>query len=104
MAPAAEPVPATNFYLDLLTSLLVDCGLEQGRDAPLGGELTPIGLDIPGIQVLIITHVHLDHVGRIPGLLAAGFRGPMICSEPSACLLPLVLQNAYKLGIRADPV
>lgn len=90
-------------HLDPLTSLLVDCGLEQGRDAPLGGEPTPIGFDITGIQVLIITHVHLDHVGRIPALLAAGFRGPIICSEPSARLLPLLLEDAYKLGISADP-
>jgi metallo-beta-lactamase family protein len=46
--------------------------------------------------------VHIDHVGRIPWLLAAGFEGPIICSQPSAKLLPLVLEDAFKLGISRD--
>ncbi|MFF5867961.1 MBL fold metallo-hydrolase [Pseudomonas sp. NPDC012596] len=90
-------------HLDATTSLLIDCGLEQGADAAPGSEFAPIGFDIAGIKALIITHVHLDHVGRIPALLAAGYRGPILCSEPSAKLLPLVLEDAYKLGISADP-
>jgi len=91
-------------HLDATTSLLIDCGLEQGADAAPGSEFAPIGFDIAGIKALIITHVHLDHVGRIPALLAAGYRGPILCSEPSAKLLPLVLEDAYKLGISADPI
>ena len=91
-------------HLDASCSLLIDCGLEQGRDAAPGGEYAPIGFDVAGIQALLITHVHLDHVGRIPALLAAGYRGPILCSEPSAKLLPLVLEDAYKLGISSDPV
>ncbi|WP_449431653.1 MBL fold metallo-hydrolase RNA specificity domain-containing protein [Pseudomonas putida] len=90
-------------HLDPSTSLLIDCGLEQGLDARPGAESAPLGFDIQGIQALIITHVHLDHVGRIPALLAAGYRGPIICSEPSAKLLPLVLEDAYKLGISSKP-
>jgi len=42
--------------------------------------------------------VHIDHVGRIPYLLAAGFRGTIYCSYPSAELLPLVLEDALKIG------
>ncbi|MBO9552025.1 MBL fold metallo-hydrolase [Pseudomonas sp.] len=91
-------------HLSPSTSLLIDCGLEQGGEASAGVGLAPIGFDIAGIQALVITHVHMDHVGRIPALLAAGFRGPILCSGPSARLLPLVLEDAYKLGISADPV
>lgn len=91
-------------HLDPATSLLIDCGLEQGREASVGAEFAPIGFDIAGIQALVITHVHIDHVGRIPALLAAGFRGAILCTEPSAKLLPLVLEDAYKLGISTDPV
>jgi len=90
-------------HLGPSTSLLVDCGLEQGSDAPPGAESAPLGFDIQGIQALVITHVHLDHVGRIPALLAAGYRGPILCSEPSARLLPLVLEDAYKLSISSEP-
>ncbi|UXH41291.1 MBL fold metallo-hydrolase RNA specificity domain-containing protein [Pseudomonas promysalinigenes] len=91
-------------HLSPATSLLIDCGLEQGGEAAPGAEFAPIGFDIAGIEALILTHVHMDHVGRIPALLAAGFRGPIICSVPSAKLLPLVLEDAYKLGVSSDPV
>ncbi|QCI11292.1 MBL fold metallo-hydrolase [Pseudomonas putida] len=84
-------------HLDGATSLLIDCGLVQDDES---GEL---GFDIQGVRALIVTHVHLDHVGRIPALFAAGFRGPIYCSEPSAKLLPLVLEDAYKLGISRVP-
>jgi len=46
--------------------------------------------------------VHIDHVGRIPNLLAAGFEGPILCSEPSARLLPIVLEDAFRLTISRD--
>jgi metallo-beta-lactamase family protein len=82
---------------------LIDCGLEQGADAAPGAASAPLGFDVQGIQALVVTHVHLDHVGRIPALLAAGYRGPILCSEPSARLLPLVLEDAYKLGISSEP-
>ena len=90
-------------HLDSTTSLLVDCGLGQGADAPPGAGSLPPGFAVQCIQALVITHVHLDHVGRIPALLAAGYRGPILCSEPSAKLLPLVLEDAYKLTISSEP-
>lgn len=46
---------------------------------------------------MVVTHIHADHVGRIPQLLAAGFKGPIICSEPSAKLLLLVLEDTFWL-------
>lgn len=90
-------------HLDPSVSLLIDCGLEQGNEAPSDAETAALGFDIQGIQALVITHVHLDHVGRIPALLAAGYRGPILCSEPSARLLLLVLEDAYKLSISSKP-
>ncbi|MBM6551038.1 MBL fold metallo-hydrolase RNA specificity domain-containing protein [Marinomonas ostreistagni] len=83
-------------------SLLVDCGLFQGSEASERGasvEQLAIEFDISRVQALIVTHVHIDHVGRIPYLLAAGFSGPIICSKPSAELLPLVIEDALKVGV-----
>lgn len=91
-------------HLDPSTSLLVDCGLEQGAEAAPGAETASLGFDVQGIEALVVTHVHLDHVGRIPTLLAAGYRGPILCSEPSARLLPLVLEDAYSLNVSSEPV
>ncbi|MCH4810001.1 MBL fold metallo-hydrolase [Vreelandella neptunia] len=80
-------------------SLLVDCGLFQGEDATEDTfEQLQIEFDISTVKALIITHVHIDHVGRLPYLLAAGFKGPIICSIPTAKLLPLVIEDALKIG------
>ncbi len=82
-------------------SLLIDCGLFQGEDAaPRGGaDQLAIEFDVSRVVALVVTHVHIDHVGRIPWLLAAGFEGPILCSEPSARLLPIVLEDAFKLSL-----
>ncbi len=82
-------------------SLLIDCGLFQGAETSgNGNNADRLGIDFPlePIRALVVTHVHIDHVGRIPYLLAAGFKGPIICSEASAELLPLVLEDAVKVG------
>jgi len=80
------------------SGLLVDCGLSQGID-----EADP-GIDFPVSQLrgLVLTHVHLDHCGRLPYLFAAGFKGPIYCSEPSALLLPTVLEDALRVGVTRD--
>ncbi|BAP80162.1 metal-dependent Rnase [Pseudomonas sp. MT-1] len=88
------------------TSLLIDCGLFQGKDASIpddpGADRLSIEFSLDTIKALVATHVHIDHVGRILYLLAAGFDGPILCSEPSAKLLPIVLEDAFKLGFSRD--
>ena len=82
--------------------VLIDCGLFQGAEVSgKGASHEQLAIDFPvsHIKALIVTHVHIDHVGRIPYLFAAGFDGPIICSEPSASLLPLVLEDALKVGV-----
>ncbi|WP_313339332.1 MBL fold metallo-hydrolase [Stutzerimonas nitrititolerans] len=92
--------------MDASTSLLVDCGLFQGDDASIpggeGGSRLPIDFPLDTIKALVVTHVHIDHAGRIPYLLAAGFEGPILCSEASAELLPIVLEDAFKLSFSRD--
>ncbi|UYF98739.1 MBL fold metallo-hydrolase [Halomonas sp. GD1P12] len=84
-------------------SLLIDCGLFQGQDAdPARFDQMTVDFDVDSIKAVVITHVHIDHVGRLPYLLAAGFDGPVICSIPSARLLPLVIEDALKIGFTRD--
>lgn len=83
-------------------AILIDCGLFQGAEHSTGGaDAHRLAIEFPVDQVraLIVTHVHIDHVGRIPYLLAAGFGGPIYCSQPSARLLPVVLEDALKVGV-----
>ena len=84
-------------------ALLIDCGLFQGDEQGSGNKANlNINFPISHIKALIVTHVHIDHVGRIPYLLAAGFTGPIFCSVASAHLLPLVLEDALKVGVTRD--
>jgi len=81
------------------TSVLIDCGLFQGEDSK---DDLSIEFDIAHITALIVTHCHIDHVGRIPYLLMAGFKGPIFTSVASASLLPLVIEDALKVGVTRD--
>lgn len=105
---ARDGVTGSCHQLDMnaSASLLVDCGLFQGDDASIpsgeGGSRLPIDFPLDTIKALVVTHVHIDHVGRIPYLLAAGFEGPILCSEASAKLLPIVLEDAFKLSFSRD--
>ncbi|MFN9628238.1 MAG: MBL fold metallo-hydrolase RNA specificity domain-containing protein, partial [Planctomycetota bacterium] len=48
---------------------------------------------------LLLTHVHIDHIGRIPYLIEAGFHKPIYCTPPTAKFLPVMLEDAIRLGI-----
>lgn len=80
-------------------SLLIDCGMFQGAEASAS---TAIDFSLTDIQALLITHCHIDHVGRLPQLLAAGFDKPIYTSEATARLLPLVIEDALKIGVTRD--
>ena len=84
--------------------VLIDCGLFQGQEQGRDSSAKSLAIDFPidHIRALIVTHVHIDHVGRIPYLLAAGFDGPIICSEPSAIMLPEILDDALRIGFTRD--
>ena len=79
------------------TNLLIDCGLFQGAESDR--PLQEFDFNVADVTALIVTHCHIDHVGRIPWLIAAGFRGPIYCTEPTAALLPLVLEDALGIHI-----
>ena len=83
------------------TSLLIDCGLFQGAETSgnSGEDQLSIAFDISTVKALVVTHCHIDHVGRIPYLLAAGFKGPIYATTATAKLLPLVIEDALKVGV-----
>ncbi|MDR5907404.1 MBL fold metallo-hydrolase [Franzmannia qiaohouensis] len=90
--------------LALDRALLVDCGLFQGQDADGDSafEQHQVAFSVDDVLALLVSHVHIDHIGRLPYLLAAGYTGPILCSVPSARLLPLVIEDALRIGFTRD--
>ncbi len=61
-----------------------------------------INFELGSVQALQITRCHIDHLGRLPWLLAAGFKAPIYATEATAHLLPLVIEDALKVGVTRD--
>ena len=71
--------------------ILIDCGLQQGRD-----EIDNASLPFhPGqIDYVLVTHAHIDHSGRIPLLIKQGFQGRILTTRLTAELLDIMLQDS----------
>ena len=77
--------------------VLVDCGMFQGSRRLAEDNAADFGFDPGGIELLLLTHAHLDHCGRIPLLVKRGFRGRIITTAATRDLAELVLQDAADL-------
>ena len=71
--------------------ILIDCGLQQGRDEVDNGSLP---FHAGEIDFVLVTHAHIDHSGRIPMLLKQGFQGRIFATRLTAQLLDIMLQDS----------
>ena len=65
-------------------NILIDCGMEQGPDLYENQELP---VNAGDIDYVLLTHAHIDHSGKLPLLAKEGFRGEIITTFATACLL-----------------
>ncbi|MBP9864317.1 MBL fold metallo-hydrolase [Patescibacteria group bacterium] len=77
--------------------ILVDCGMFQGSVFADAKNFRDFGFDPSTIDALIVTHAHLDHVGRIPKLIKGGFKGKIYATAPTVELSRLVLEDAEQV-------
>lgn len=99
----AETVTGANFLLEGILEekeklrLLVDCGMEQGNKfcKDCNFEKFPYAPD--EIDVLIVTHAHMDHVGRIPQLVRLGFKGVIYSTDATKVLSEIMLEDAQHI-------
>ncbi|MCL2684027.1 MAG: MBL fold metallo-hydrolase, partial [Synergistaceae bacterium] len=76
--------------------ILVDCGMYQGNGAD---ERNTAALDFSpaDIDAVVLTHAHIDHSGRIPLLVARGFKGTIWATDPTIELVSVLLRDTAKL-------
>src|SRR6185295_10472175 len=94
----AGKVTGSNFLIENAESkIVVDCGIEQGAHVATDAVYGPFPYDPKTVTALVVTHAHLDHVGRIPKLVKDGFKGPIFMTPPTRDLSELLLRDS--LGI-----
>ena len=75
--------------------ILIDCGMFQGPAE--GRNNDPFSFDPSKIDYLLVTHAHLDHVGRIPKLVKEGFTGIICATEATRDLVEIILLDSAKI-------
>ena len=73
------------------TRILIDCGLFQGSRVCEEKNSEPFPYKPSSIEALLVTHAHLDHVGRIPKLVREGFKGEIYSTYPTKDFAKLML-------------
>lgn len=89
---ATHEVTGSCFYLEALGKhILIDCGMEQGRDAFENQEIP-----VPASQVdaVLLTHAHIDHSGNLPLLCSRGFRGDIHATGATTALCDIMLRDS----------
>ena len=91
-------VTGANFLLEVDGKrILVDCGLTQGIGVKVADDINwdPFPYNPKEIDILFITHAHVDHLGRVPKIIHEGFRGKIYSTEPTLALaLPMLEDTA----------
>ena len=79
--------------------VLIDCGLFQGSRTLAAENSDEFGFDPASVDLVVLTHAHLDHCGRLPLLVKRGFKGEVLATGATHDLAALVLQDAAHLQV-----
>ncbi len=91
---AAQEVTGTCHELQVGDKrILLDCGLFQGHRTEAAAKNAGFEFDITKISALVLSHAHMDHVGRIPLLYKKGYRGPVFCTFATRDLAAVMLKD-----------
>lgn len=103
-----DAVTGSNFLFDLPAEagakagagakrILIDCGLFQGEKFADDRNRENFAFDPKSIDILLVTHAHIDHIGRIPKLVKDGFRGKIYSTPPTHDLAEIMLMDTVRI-------
>jgi metallo-beta-lactamase family protein len=94
----ARSVTGANYLLDASAiKILVDCGLNQGSKYAEDLNYQPFDYNPAEIDFVLVTHSHIDHIGRLPKLCKDGFRGKIYATKATRDLMEVALPDNLKL-------
>ena len=79
------------------TKILIDCGLRQGGNFAEVENFNPFPYDPKEIEAVLITHAHIDHIGRVPKLVRDGFKGKIYSTPPTKDFSEFLLLDSEHL-------
>src|SRR5690606_32649200 len=95
---AAGTVTGSRYLLEFeQQKILVDCGLFQGLKELRLRNWENFPVDPSTIDMVFLTHAHIDHSGYLPRLVKHGFKGRIVCTEPTLDLVKILLADSGKL-------
>ena len=110
---AARQVTGSMFLLETEDQyrILIDCGADMDKKAALNGNSQEeeessksaagfFPFEASSINVVLLTHAHIDHSGNLPNLYREGYEGQILCTDPTFSLTNLLLQDAASLNHR----
>ena len=94
---AAKQVTGSMHLLELENyKILIDCGLDYEKET-FQEDNQYFPFDPSDIDVVILTHAHIDHSGNLPTLVRLGFNGQILCTPPTADLTELLLMDSVNI-------
>jgi len=95
---AAGEVTGSNSLLEAGGhKILIDCGMWQGSDFNATKNFDPFPYNPEEISAVLVTHAHLDHVGRLPLLAKKGYAGSFYATPATLELAQLIMEDALKV-------
>lgn len=98
---AAQQVTGSCYLIKVNNKqILLDCGMVQGADQIREWHKFRFAFNPKDIDLVILSHAHIDHSGLLPLLVARGFDGKIICTPGTAELLPVLLKDSVHLYLK----
>lgn len=93
-----DAVTGSNFLFSAAgKNVLIDCGLYQGEKFADDRNREAFPFDPSSIDVLVVTHAHIDHIGRIPKLVKDGFSGRILSTPATRDLAKIMLEDTVRI-------
>lgn len=96
---AAGTVTGSKFLLTTPEmNIMIDCGMFQGIKELRELNWKPLPIDVKSVDVVLLTHGHLDHTGYLPRLVKDGFQGAIIGTAPTLEIAKIILLDSAKIN------
>src|SRR5215475_13276773 len=96
---AARTVTGSKHLITLKNGkkILLDCGMFQGMGKDTDAFNREFGFNAEELNVIVLSHAHIDHSGLIPKLVKEGFRGKIFCTPETLELTKVLLLDSAEI-------